>query len=291
MPIKMLLPFVYLSIGFLVGKTPLEIKRQTSYILVKIIIPLVIIYNIATYRAEVFVLMAAMIAIICCMFFLSGFATNDIIKRLCFCYLNIGWMAVPIAGAVWGDGAVRLLIAMYTGNSVFGNSVGASLLANDSIKRMSVKKTFCSPPVIALIIGILCIPFGDYFRRYCNNSYYVLKWIMSFLGMAVLGMWLSDTKIKKRDIKTTLILAVLRAATMSALGSLLLIVAYQLHFDLITENKKALFMLGVLPPAANIIVLETHYKHTGQSASLIACGTLFSIAFVIIYIAGTSLLF
>ena len=144
MSFKILLPFAYLFFGFLLGKTKLEVKGKASYVLTKIVITLVIIYNIATYRADVFILMAAMIIMRSCMLLISRFITKDTVKRLCFCYLNIGWLALPVASTVWGDGAARLLIAVYTGSSIFGNSVGAGLLSNGPARRLLTKRR--SPP-------------------------------------------------------------------------------------------------------------------------------------------------
>lgn len=44
-----------------------------------------------------------------------------------------------------------------------------------------------------------------------------------------------------------------------------------------------MFLLFCLPPAANIVALETHYQGTGTSAKYIASGTIISCAVVSIY--------
>lgn len=291
MSFKILLPFAYLFFGFLLGKTKLEVKGKASYVLTKIVIPLVIIYNIATYRADVFILMAAMIIMMSCMLLISRFITKDTVKRLCFCYLNIGWLALPVASTVWGDGAARLLIAVYTGSSIFGNSVGAGLLVNDDAQRFDIKKTITSPPVAALLIGLACIPLGGFMQSHVQPVYRLLKWLMSFLGMAILGIWLAGIKLHVADIKETVKWIILRAVTVSLFVSAWIFIGGILHLELVTGNKEALFMLSILPPAANIIVLETHYRKTGESAGMIACGTLLSIGLIIVYAAITTWLF
>ena len=60
-------------------------------------------------------------------------------------------------------------------------------------------------------------------------------------------------------------------------------IAGLLKLELVAANKPALYMLCLLPPAANIIVLETHYCRTGRSAGLIACGTLLSLSMIAVY--------
>lgn len=50
-------------------------------------------------------------------------------------------------------------------------------------------------------------------------------------------------------------------------------IAGLLKLELVAANKPALYMIYILPPAANIIVLETYDCHTGKSAGLTACGS------------------
>ena len=283
MLLKMLLPFLYLCTGFIVGKTPINIKTPLSYLLTKVIIPMVIIYNISTCRADLFIMMFAMMFMMASMLFISRLITTDIVKRLAFFYLNIGWLALPIATALLGDNAAAALISMYIGSSIFGNSIGASLLINDGAAHFDIRKTLKTPPVTALILGVACIPFGTAIQQNLQPVYRMLKLIMSILGMGVLGMWLANIQLHKSDFKEAVCWAFLRAVTIGCFMTLFMYLASLLHLDLVTNNKPALYMLCLLPPAANIIVLETHYCRTGRSAGLIACGTLLSLSMIAVY--------
>ena len=291
MALKILLPFLYLGLGFLVGKTPIDIKNQTSYLLTRLAIPMVIIYNIATFHSDLFFIITAMIVMLTAMMLLSRLFTSDAVERLCFFYLNIGWLSLPIVAPVWGDSAAAAVLSLYIGNSLFGNSIGAGMLINNGAAKIDIKRTLKSPPVAALIIGIICIPFGDSIKLYLPPLYRILKLVMSILGMGVLGMWLAKIKLEIKDLKLTLKLAIMRALTVCCLMTLFIFIAGLLHLELITANKQALYMICILPPAANIIVLETHYCHTGKSAGLTAWGTLLSLVLIPIYIVVTRLLF
>lgn len=284
MTFKILLPFLYLGIGFLLGKTPIDIKSQTAYLLTRIIIPMVIVYNIVTCRADLFIIIFAMIVMMTVMMYLSKLFSTDAVERLCFFYLNIGWLSLPIVTTVWGDGAATAVLSIYIGNSIFGNSIGAGMLINNGAARIDLKRTLKSPPVAALLIGIICIPFRDVFRLYLPPVYRMLKLCMSILGMGVLGMWLTGIKLHLSDFKEAFRWALLRAITVGALMTCFIYIAGLLKLELVTANKPALYMICILPPAANIIVLETYYCHTGKSAGLTACGTLLSLALIIIYI-------
>ena len=241
MAVKIVLPFLYLGFGFLVGKAPIDIKKQTAYLLTRVIIPLIIIYNISTCRADLFVSIFAMIIMMTVMMYMSRLFSADAVEQICFFYLNIGWLSLPIVATVWGDSAATAVLSLYIGNSLFGNSIGAGMLINNGAAKIDIKRTLKSPPVAALIIGIK--------------------------------------------------LAVLRALTVACLMTLFIFIAGLLHLELVTANKQALYMICILPPAANIIVLETHYCHTGKSAGLTAWGTLLSLVLIPIYIVVTKLLF
>ena len=179
MALKIVLPFLYLGFGFVVGKTRIDIKNQTAYLLTRLVIPMVIIYNIATFHGDLFFIIAAMIVMLTSMMFLSRLFTSDAVERLCFFYLNIGWLALPVVTAVWGDSAATAILSLYIGNSLFGNSIGAGMLINNGAVKIDIKRTLKSPPVAALIIGAACIPFGDIFRQYLPPVYRTVKWLLT----------------------------------------------------------------------------------------------------------------
>ncbi|SLM65113.1 MULTISPECIES: hypothetical protein [Dickeya] len=84
MSIAIFSPRLYLLIGFLAGHTPLDIKGRASALLTKIVIPLVIIFHIATHRAGVFVIMLGMIVMMGVMLLVSRLQTRDPVQNLCF---------------------------------------------------------------------------------------------------------------------------------------------------------------------------------------------------------------
>lgn len=285
MSIYIFAPLLYLLIGLVVGNTPIDIKGRASAVLTKFIIPLVIIFNITTHRPGVFSIMIGMMAMMGIMLLLSRSQTRDPVQNLCFCYLNIGWLGLPVVGTLFGDGAAMVIIAAYVGSSLLGNSVGVGLMAQGQNLRERIRQTLRAPPFLALLVGLVMIPFGPQLEAYGKPFYEVLKFLMSFLGMAILGIWLSAIKICFADFRKALLPFALRALGYSALISLFILLCKYLDIGLVLENKPALYLLCFLPPAANIIVLETHYLKSGRSASLIACGTCLSIVAISIYAA------
>ena len=287
MSLSMLSPLLYLAIGIFLGKHPLEIKGKIAKLLTMVIIPIVIVYNIATHKDGTFVIMFGMVAIMLILLLGSRRFTNDPVQNLCFCYLNIGWLGLPIASSLFGESAAMVIIAAYVGSSLFGNSIGVGLMAHGQNIGARVKQTLKAPPVWALLVGVCCIPFRNYIETPVKPIYDVMKFLMGFFGMVVLGIWLSSTHVNLSDFKKALLPFMIRALSMFILISVFIAIGQYCDIDLISSNKPTLYLLCLLPPAANIIVLETHYMKSGRSASVIACGTCVSIIAISVYVAVT----
>ncbi|MER2495999.1 permease [Vibrio neptunius] len=275
-----LLPFIYLLVGFLVGKGQLNVKKFSSLVLTKLVIPVIIIWNISLHSEEMIgviaLTMMSMLAIFACRHWMG----KDAIRSLCFCYLNIGWLGLPIAHALLGDEAARFMLAAYIGSSIVGNSIGANYLKKETF---SILKVLASPPVIALLIGGLLIPVGRGIEVHGHTLYVVSKFLMSFLGMMILGIWLAETSLKKSDVLLYTRTYVLRIVTLSAMVLVVFGISQIANSEMLYHQLPWLLLICLLPPAANIIVLETSYLGTGTSAARISVETMVSIVVIAVY--------
>ena len=273
------LPLIYLLCGLIAGKLTWDAKPILSLLLTKFIIPVVIIYNIATNFSNMGVVLITTIVVMSIMLLTGKFLRINPVSSLCFSYLNIGWLGLPVAASLFGNQAAAIFISAYIGSSIVGNSLGAWLLTGI---RFNIRKLIQMPPVIAIIIGCLLLPLGKQIRE-LDLIYSLAKFLMSFLGMAILGMWLTKSKITLTDIRNTIQTFLKKAAAYFCILSALLGIACLCRQNLILENSAALYLFCLLPPAANIIVLETHYLGTGYSVKPISCGTCISIIAIGIY--------
>ncbi|HHD7482060.1 TPA: permease [Klebsiella oxytoca] len=275
-------PLIYLFAGWLVGKTAMDFKTAASWVLTRIAIPIVIMFNISSRFSSMSTIIIATAVCMLAMLVVSRQIMRDPVKSLCFSYLNIGWLGLPIASALFGNDASTIIIAAYVGSSIVGNSIGAGMLSGS---RLNLLKLVRTPPVLALIAGAMLIPFSQDVTRWCTGLYDVSKFLMSFLGMAVLGIWLSKIKLSVRDLQQEIRSFLLKSGVTAMLITLLVVLANLLHFRLVADNPATLYLFCLLPPAANIIVLETHYLGTGESARPITCGTCVSIIAISLYAA------
>lgn len=308
----MILPLLYLGVGFGLAMLLPEhwgnrLKESASALLTRWIIPTVIVYIVATSRPELFFMAASTMVLMALLVRCAAFFTNDPVQRLALVYLNAGIFGIPVVASFWGEEAVRLYVGAYIGNSVMGNILGTSLMRRetntDGLTTSRAKPTrkavthkaavgavlrslLTNRPIIAVAIGLICLPAGPFLNTHAAGIYRLITWVFSFVGLMVLGMWLSTARLHRTDLKQALRWAVLRVVLVSVYSVAVLVLARWahdtagIHFDQLLTHPQVLFILGVLPPAANIVILETHYRHEGTAAPVIAAGAVVSVGLI-----------
>ena len=314
----MILPVLYLGVGFGLATLLPEhwgnhLKESASALLTCWIIPTVIVYIVATSRPELFFMAASTMVLMALLVRCSGFFTNDPVQRLALVYLNAGIFGIPVVASFWGEEAVRLYVGAYIGNSVMGNILGTSLMRRetntDGLTTSRTKPTqkaavsavlrslLTNRPIVAVAIGLICMPTGPFLNTHAAGIYRLITWVFSFVGLMVLGMWLSTARLHRTDLKQALGWAVLRVVLVSVYSVGILSAAYWMHthtgvhLDQLLAHPQVLFILGVLPPAANIVILETHYRHEGTAAPVIAAGAVVSLGMIALAVPILQLMF
>lgn len=314
----MILPLLYLGVGFGLATLLPEhwgnhLKESASALLTCWIIPTVIVYIVATSRPELFFMAASTMVLMALLVRCSGFFANDPVQRLALVYLNAGIFGIPVVASFWGEEAVRLYVGAYIGNSVMGNILGTSLMRRetntDGLTTSRTKPTqkaavsavlrslLTNRPIVAVAIGLICMPTGPFLNTHAAGIYRLITWVFSFVGLMVLGMWLSTARLHRTDLKQALGWAVLRIVLVSVYSVGILTAAYWMHthtgvhLDQLLAHPQVLFILGVLPPAANIVILETHYRHEGTAAPVIAAGAVVSLGMIALAVPILQLMF
>ena len=313
-----ILPLLYLGAGFGLAMLLPEhwgnrLKESASALLTRWIIPAVIIYTVATSRPELFFVAASTMVLMLLGVLCAGRITRDPVQKLAFVYLNAGLFGIPVVAGFWGEEAVRLYVGAYIGNSVMGNILGTSLMRRetntDGLTTSRAKPTqkaavstvlrslLTNRPVIAVAIGLICLPAGPFLNTHAAGIYRLITWVFSFVGLMVLGMWLSTARLHRTDLKQAARWAVLRVVLVSVYSIGILTAAYWMHthtgvhLNQLLAHPQVLFVLGVLPPAANIVILETHYRHEGTAAPVIAAGAAVSVGMIALAVPILQLVF
>ena len=280
----LLLPLISFLIGYFGVQYLAAYRALLAVALARVLIPSIIIYNMVFYKAGSIWLIAFSMTSAFILFSLFYYFSKDKLRALCYSYLNGVWLGLPFALAVFGAQAMPIIIALYIGGSLFGN-VSAVVAVSQTAQswRHILKNMLQSPPVIALsIAAVLSIwDLSTYeFHPVVQGLYSANKFFVTFAGMCVLGMWLRHVRIQLSDLKRSL--SLIAGRFILALGlAWCAYVILPIPHSALTYAVMMLYFL--LPPAANIVALETHYQGTGRSAKYIASGTIASAILIGIY--------
>ncbi|WP_278493574.1 AEC family transporter [Acinetobacter gyllenbergii] len=261
-----------------------QAKKILSSLLARLFIPVVIIYNMVFYQAGSFALMGFSFITSILLFYSFFHFSKDRLQALCVSYSNIGWLGFPFAIALFGEQVSGAMIALYIGGSLFGNIWAVSTVSEVPTNYLStLQKVLKSPPVLALFAALILWLVG--IHRLQDNFvleglYDIAKFGMSFAGMCILGMWLRHTRVHRADLwlSTRTLMFKLLCGVVICTSTY-----YFIAIPQIESLLPVLFFLFCLPPAANIVALETHYQGTGISARYIAAGTIVSCLVIVIY--------
>ncbi|WP_028357108.1 AEC family transporter [Brackiella oedipodis] len=274
-----LLPLIYLIAGMTLGRFYPTIREPLSKIVTRIIIPYVIIYNLADYHPGTAVLAVGGFLYCLVMFGLAKlFWRHDRMAPLLVSYINFAWLALPVAIALFGDEASRVVISAYIGNSVFGNTFSVMVLQKQHDYKSLILKTLRSPAIIAVFIGIILRLVYPQITELdlIHWGFQGAKIAMSIMGMCILGIWLYSAKITTQSVISDIPLSIVRFF----LGYIVLFGFYHIavYFDILpSADLTSLILCPMMPPAANLVVLETYYLRTGTSAKRIASGTVIAL--------------
>lgn len=280
----LLLPIIAFLIGYFAVERLKPIRPCLAASLARLFIPILIIYNMVFYQQGSLWLVG--LSFMSSVIFFSFFYVirQDKLQALCLSYLNGAWLGLPFAIAVFGTAATNTIVALYIGGSLFGNI--CAVMAVSQAKQSStfiIKNVLQSPPVVALsLAGILSFwDFSAYQHTLLIDMLYQTnKFLVTFAGMCVLGMWLSKVKIQLSDLLLSIRLILMRMLV----AVVICIAAYfLLPIPHLALTYAVIFMFFCLPPAANIVALETHYQGTGYSAKYIASGTIASAFIISVY--------
>ena len=280
----LILPLLSFLTGYWGVQYLKPIRPFLAALLARVLIPVLIIYNMVFYQEGSLWLIAFSFFCSCVFFALFYFILKNKLRALCLSYLNGAWLGIPFALAVFGPQVTSTVVALYIGGSLFGN-VCAVMAVSEARQdtRYILKNVLFSPPVVALSMAAL-LSFWDLSHwqqvPWIEILYQANKVLVTFSGMCVLGMWLSNVRISRFDLMRSLQLIFCRG-----LFAVLLCVAayFYLPIPQQTLTYAVLLMFFLLPPAANIVALETHYQGTGHSAKYIASGTLASAILIALY--------
>jgi hypothetical protein len=266
-------------------------SKPISKILLYVLIPLVIFDNILKAELTQLAIAAAIIFLLAVL--MNGpallarrFAKDQLnpnLLNVSFSYFNIGWFGIPVVMALFGEEKMPLIISAYMGNVLYGDTVGYYLVSRskDLPVSDSVKNVLKIPAVYAFLAALLANAVGWELPHDLEPVAKGAGWVLSALGMLIIGVTLTEVDFKKLDLRLFGKLMGIRylAAAVLLVGLILLEAA--LIGELDGDEQKLMGLLATFPIAANLVVFASYLESEEENASvLVALSSLISLVLV-----------
>ncbi len=263
-------------------------SRWISKSLLFVFIPFLIIENLlkadleetAVIGSMIFILAFAMNlpAILCKKIIGKDFDGN--LLKGAFSYYNIGWFGIPIVMALFGEKQMPLIISAYVGNALYGDTIGFFLMSRTKgiSPKEAVLKVFKIPAIYACAVAIGLNMANVALPKEMEEVANVVSWIVSSLGMFIIGLTLGAIDFKQVAYKSLGKIMGLRYFVGAVF--LIILVLIEKNFIAILDEEQSMLMIlmASFPIAANLVVfasfLETEEEH---SAVLVGASSILSL--------------
>jgi len=281
----------FIGLGFLLARRWNVGSKWMSKIMLYALIPFLIIENLlkaeladtAVIGSMIFVLAAAMNlpAILSKRIFAKNMDGN--LLKGAFSYYNIGWFGIPVVMALFGEEQMPLIISAYVGNVLYGDTVGYYLMSRT--KNIPVKtaaaKVFKIPAIYACAMAIVLNAFGVKAPEELQVVGKAASWIVSALGMLIIGITLAKIDFKQIAYLTFAKILGLRYIAGAALLALLILMETAFVGVLDDEQLRLVLLISSFPIAANLVVFASFLDtQKDNSALLVGISSVISLVVV-----------
>jgi predicted permease len=197
---------------------------------------------------------------------------------------NTGYFGIPIALALFGEEAVGFVVLCVFGFLVYETTLGFILISRGTHTiRQSLNKLIRLPIVHAFLLGLvvqaLSLDLGQVYRDFVPNfrGAYVL------LGSMLIGVALSELTRAHAEMSTVIRSFLSRFVAWPAMmiAFILLDQHYLGLFEGRTDIYQVMFLMSVVPIAANTVAYATFLKAEPERAAFIVfSSTIFAIGFI-----------
>jgi len=254
-------------------------SKPVSSILLFFLIPVVIFYNLAKAEISQLLVVAALVFALGLLmnipaWFSQRFLAKDFNRPLLLCgfsYFNIGWFGIPIVLALFGEEQMPLIISAYMGNVFYGDTIGYYLISRskDLPIKESVKNVVKIPAIYACVAAVCANLLGFEMPESVSGVMDVVSWILSALGMVIIGIGLSHVDFKKADYRTFGKILSVRYLSAAAIMGLLVWLELTIGGQLKADEQKLLLLIPAFPIAANLVVFASFLDTEKENASLL----------------------
>lgn len=295
---KNLLPVIaFIGVGYLLKKkfklNPAFISKPLLYFL----LPVLVIYNVSeasTSKILVIPVLTFLVALgmnLPALLAHKTFAKKENLHLLkgSFTFFNVLFFGIPAVTALFGQGAVSTLICVYLGTALYGDIISYYQVAKTRLSsKESVKEVLKIPYVYVFILAVAVKIFAVKIPEEAAPLMDVLGWIVSALGMAVVGLQLTKINFKQVPLLYFNKLLGFRAVSAGVVAGLLIWAEFLIFHQLTNQDYQMLALLPFFPIASSISLFASFLGTKEERFSLLV---LLSIGLSLLLIPVATLFF
>lgn len=204
-------------------------------------------------------------------------AKRKSMMRFCMIFANNGFIGIPLARAVFGDGSAVMayLIVMNIVMNVLMFTLGVYLISGDK-STINVKKAFLTPVFLSFLISIVLNllkvdSFLPELQTYVNH----FSGVVTPLSMVVLGMKLCEVPLKKLFTSWRMYyVSGIRLVLFPAVGVAIAFVLSKVSFLPLDGNAVLGLFMGLGMPTAGLAsAFSDQYNGDTEHAVILTLGT------------------
>ncbi|MCE7064977.1 AEC family transporter [Dyadobacter sp. CY326] len=276
---KELLPVMaFIPAGYFISK---KFDFNSDYIskpLINVLLPLLVFTNMLDAESSKLMILPVLTFLLALgMNFVAigahnklGSETDPLLLRSSFSFFNIAFFGIPTVTALFGEDKVSVLICIYLGSALYGDTIGYYQVAKTKLSSgEALKEMFKIPFLYVFVAGIICKIAGIETPEAVKPALKVVSFAVSAAGMMIVGFQLANVKFK--NIKFGYFFKLLGVRTIAA-ALLMAVIAYGASLiakKLEEEDFRMLALVPLFPIAANVTVFAAFLKADEEQSSIL----------------------
>ena len=275
---KVFVLYLVIVLGYGAGRWLGTRKESVASLLIYILVPVVYMEGALKARLEMqFLVLPLLFFGLCCLASFLIFISSKPVFGSPQCNLlayagaicNNGYLGIPLGLALFGDGALPMLVLCGFGITIFEATFGIYVLARGRYSvRDSIIKLLRLPVCYALVLGILLNYLGVELNAPLADLALKFRGAYTVLGMMLIGLAVADMGRTKFDWAFNIFLLGWKFICWP-LGVLILLYLDGHFVGLFQgDTRRIIFFISTLPLAASTVVFATLFDIEPEKTSL-----------------------
>ncbi|MBT0812092.1 hypothetical protein KIH41_12475 [Litoribacter ruber] len=284
---------LFLPLGFWLSKKEWVPKKYITSPLIYVLMPVLVVNHVLEAEEDTIMVLPVMSFFLALLMNVPAllanktFASeeNPYLVKSSFSFFNVAFFGIPTVMALFGEQAVTSLITIYVGTALYGDLIGYYQVSKSKNgTKESIIKTLKVPFLYAFIIAVILKVLDVEPPEEAEPVTDVFSYIVSAAGMLIIGMNVSNLKIKGIDWKYLNKFMALRTVGGIIITAAILALEYAFVDKLDEEERQLLALIPLFPIAANITVFASFLGSKEKESGLLVLYSM-AVSLVLICIA------